>query len=163
MAKLVVLTEGFTGKSVELTTDRTTIGRLDDNAFCIPEPSISSHHCEVWLKGDDCVVRDLHSTNGTFLNEAQLKAEKEGTLKPGQILRLGSVELRYETGKKQLDQPRHTVRLGADSNPMSIAKDAGFSKKSDKVNKIFLTVGIVLGVVVVAIIAWVLTSVGKQP
>jgi predicted component of type VI protein secretion system len=148
MAKLVVLTEGFTGKTVELTADRLRIGRLDDNPFSIPEPSISSHHCEVWLKGDDLVVKDLNSTNGTFLNESQLKSEKEGTLKPGQILRLGGVEIRYETGKKQLDQPRHTVRLGADTNTMVMAKGAGFAKKSNKVNRIFIGVGIFFGVVI---------------
>lgn len=161
MPKLVVLTEGFTGRSVELTAERLSIGRADDNSFCIPEPSISSHHCEVALKGDDLVVKDLNSTNGTFLNEAQLKAEKESVLKPGQILRLGGVELRYETGKKQLDQPRHTVRLGADGNALGMAKDAGFAKKSDRASKIFLTLGVVLALIIVVALAFVVANVGK--
>jgi pSer/pThr/pTyr-binding forkhead associated (FHA) protein len=51
MPKLVVLSEGFTGRTYELKTERTTVGRLDDNAFCVPEPSVSSHHCEILLKG----------------------------------------------------------------------------------------------------------------
>lgn len=155
MAKLVVLTEGFTGKTVELTADRLRIGRLDDNTFSIPEPSISSHHCEVWLKGDDLVVKDLNSTNGTFLNEAQLKPDKEGTLKPGQVLRLGGVEIRYETGKKQLDQPRHTVRLGAEGSTMVMAKGAGFAKKSNRINRFFIGLVVVIGVVTLAAMVWV--------
>ena len=152
MAKLVVLTEGFTGRTLDLATAKTSLGRVDDNQFTLPEPSVSSHHCEVWLKGDDLIVKDLGSTNGTFLNEVQLGAEKEGTLKPGQILRLGQVELRYETGKKQSEQPRQTVRLGEGST-MVMTKEAGFGKKNNKVNKIFIGVGILLGVVTLGLLA----------
>jgi pSer/pThr/pTyr-binding forkhead associated (FHA) protein len=106
----------------------------------------------VWLKGDDLIVKDLGSTNGTFLNEVQLGADKEGTLKPGQVLRLGQVELRYETGKKQSEQPRQTVRIGEGST-MVMTKEAGFGKKNNKVNKIFIGVGILLGVVTLGMLA----------
>src|ERR1043166_8753619 len=95
MAKLVVLSEGFTGRSYELKVDRTTIGRVDDNSLPIPEPSVSSHHCEVLLKGNDVVVKDLDSTNGTFVNDERIT---EAVLRPGQILRLGQLEMRLESG-----------------------------------------------------------------
>lgn len=159
MAKLVVLTEGFTGRTLELTTAKTTIGRVDDNQFTLPEPSVSSHHCEVWLKGDDLVVKDLGSTNGTFLHESQLAADKEAVLKPGQILRLGQVELRYETGKKQAEQPRQTVRIGEGST-LVMTKEAGFGKKSNKVNKIFLGVGILLGALILVMLALAFVNLG---
>jgi pSer/pThr/pTyr-binding forkhead associated (FHA) protein len=159
MAKLVVLTEGFTGRTLELTTAKTTIGRVDDNQFVLPEPSVSSHHCEVWLKGDDLVVKDLGSTNGTFLHESQLAADKEAVLKPGQILRLGQVELRYETGKKQSEQPRQTVRIGEGST-LVMSKEAGFGKKSNKVNKIFLGVGILLGALILVMLALAFVNLG---
>ena len=96
MAKLVLLSEGLTGKSHELKVEKTTIGRVDDNTFPIPEPSVSSHHCEILLKGNDVVVKDLSSTNGTFINGEQVS---EAVLKPGQILRLGKIEMRLETGE----------------------------------------------------------------
>ena len=95
MAKLVILTQSLAGRSHELTADRTTIGRIEDHAFQIAEQSISSHHCEVLLRGGDVVVKDLGSTNGTFINDEKIT---EGVLKPGQTLRLGQVELRLETG-----------------------------------------------------------------
>ena len=76
MAKLVVLSEGFAGKTYELKTDKTTIGRVDDNSFSVPEGSISSHHCEVNLKGGKVYVKDLGSTNGTFVNEKQVKVKR---------------------------------------------------------------------------------------
>src|ERR1700756_4926734 len=94
MAKLVLLSTGMTGRTHELKADKTTIGRVEDNTFQIAEPSVSSHHCEVLLKGSEVVVRDLNSTNGTFINGEKVS---EGTLKPGQVLRLGQIEMRLET------------------------------------------------------------------
>src|ERR1700722_15682539 len=96
MAKLVVLSEGLTGQSYELKVDKTTVGRVEDNTFQIPQSSVSSHHCEIILRGSDVVVKDLNSTNGTFINNQQVTSE--GVLKPGQILRLGQVEIRLESG-----------------------------------------------------------------
>src|ERR1019366_7509532 len=98
MAKLVVLSAGMTGRTQELKVEKTTVGRVEDNTFQIAEPSVSSHHCEV-------VLRDLNSTNGTYINGEKIT---ERVIKPGQILRLGQVELRLETdasaapAKKQL-------------------------------------------------------------
>jgi pSer/pThr/pTyr-binding forkhead associated (FHA) protein len=94
MAKLVILTQGMTGRAHELTVDRTTIGRVEDNTFQIVDPSVSSHHCEVLLRGGEVLIRDLNSTNGTFINDAQIT---ESVLKPGQKLRLGQIELKLET------------------------------------------------------------------
>src|ERR687895_1418080 len=94
MAKLVVLTEGLKGRSYELATVLTTIGRLEDNSFQIPEQSVSSHHCEILLRGSDVVVKDLNSTNGTFINGQQISSET--VLRPGQVMRLGTVEVRLE-------------------------------------------------------------------
>ena len=68
MAKLVILTQGLNGPAHELNVDRTTIGRVEDNLFQITEASVSSHHCEVLLRGSDVVIKDLNSTNGTFIN-----------------------------------------------------------------------------------------------
>ena len=96
MAKLVILTQGLTGRAHELNVDRTTIGRVEDNMFQIAESSVSSHHCEVLLRGSDVVIKDLNSTNGTFINGEQIT---ERVLKPGQTLRLGQVELKLETEK----------------------------------------------------------------
>src|SRR5207302_9096053 len=94
MAKLVVLSAGMTGRTHELNVDKTTIGRVEDNTFPIAEPSVSSHHCEVLLRGPEVVVRDLNSTNGTFINGEKVT---ESVIKPGQTLRLGQIEIRLET------------------------------------------------------------------
>jgi pSer/pThr/pTyr-binding forkhead associated (FHA) protein len=93
MAKLVVLTQSLAGRSHELAAELTTVGRVEDNAFQIAEPSVSSRHCEILLRGSDIVIKDLNSTNGTFINGEKIT---EAVLKPGQILKLGNVELKLD-------------------------------------------------------------------
>lgn len=102
MAKLVVLSPEQKGRSYELKVDKTTIGRVEDNTFQIVESSVSSHHCEVLLRGSDVVIKDLNSTNGTFINGEKIS---ESVLKPGQTLRLGQIELRLETGDSTTTPP----------------------------------------------------------
>ena len=93
MAKLVVLTQSMAGRSCDLTAERTTVGRVEENTFQIAEPSVSSRHCEILLRGSDIVVKDLGSTNGTFINGEKIT---EAVLKPGQTLRLGNIELKLD-------------------------------------------------------------------
>jgi pSer/pThr/pTyr-binding forkhead associated (FHA) protein len=171
MARLVVLSEGLTGKTHELKVDKTTIGRVEDNTFQIAEPSVSSHHCEVLLRGTEIVVRDLHSTNGTFINGQQVATE--AALKPGQILRLGQIELRLEdeakpaTAKKLPDQTMvipQGVKLGHETatatKAVALDKQSGFAKKSNKGTKIFIAVA---AVVVVLIIAYFVITFNGSP
>jgi pSer/pThr/pTyr-binding forkhead associated (FHA) protein len=165
MAKLVILSEGFTGKTYELTVEKTTVGRVDDNTFPIPEASVSSHHCEVLLRGTDIVIHDLNSTNGTFINGRQVSGE--AALKPGQILRLGQVELRLEDGSAERAQAKRLpdqtmvipqgVRLGQDPSTKTVPFDKNtFAKKSNTAARIFITAVIILGVVVVVLVIWML-------
>jgi hypothetical protein len=69
---------------------------VEDNTFQIPDGSVSSHHAEILLRGTEIVVRDLNSTNGTFINNEKIT---ELALQPGQVLRLGQVELKIDDGK----------------------------------------------------------------
>jgi len=159
MAKLVVLSEGFTGVTCELKVDKTTIGRLEDNAFQIAEPSVSSHHCELTRRGADLLVKDLNSTNGTFINGEKVA---EAVLKPGQILRLGQVEMRLESGaaaaasapgKKPLEKTMvigiKAQDLEQGARPVNFEANAAFSKKSNKATKIFIAIGIGLVLVII--------------
>ena len=171
MAKLVVLSAGMTGRTQELKVDKTTIGRLEDNTFQIAEASVSSHHCEVLLRGNDVVVRDLNSTNGTFINGEKVT---EKAIKPGQILRLGQVELRLETDapaaptKKHLDQTL-VMQRGVSLNELEQGsrtsgfdtKGSGFSKKNDKGSKIFWIVAALVGLLIVGVLLYALTMTGK--
>jgi pSer/pThr/pTyr-binding forkhead associated (FHA) protein len=143
MVKLVVLSAELSGRACELKLDKTTIGRVDGNAFQIPHASISSHHCEVLLHGEEVIVRDLNSKNGTFINNRQITAEE--ALKVGQILRLGQVELRLEQG----GVPHSSSRTEHSSITTS-------EEKPKKSNTPLIIVGVVVAVIIVAALVWFL-------
>jgi predicted component of type VI protein secretion system len=171
MAKLVLLSTGFTGRTQDLKVDKTTIGRVEDNVFQIAEPSVSSHHCEVLLRGSDVLVRDLNSTNGTFINGEKVT---ESVLKTGQILRLGQVEMRLEsdapaTGpmKKPIDQTM-VVKGGVSATDLEQSaratggfgtKGTGFTRKDNKANKIIIIVAICIGLVILGVLGWILFTI----
>ena len=175
MVKLVILSQGLTGQSHELKVDKTTIGRVEDNTFSITDPSVSSHHCEVLLRGSAVVVRDLNSTNGTFINGEKVS---ESVLKAGQILRLGQIEMRLETDapgapgaatRKPVDSTMVMKRgvslteLEAGAKGGFDTASKGFSKKDNKGNKIFWIAAIVVGAIIVVLVLVALMSAGKTP
>ncbi|MGO9587992.1 MAG: response regulator [Limisphaerales bacterium] len=126
MSKLVAINPGLAGLSYELGTRWVTIGRGDKNTFQIVETSVSSQHCEVLLRGDELVVRDLRSTNGTFIDGRTIA---EAVLRPGQTLRLGEVELRLE-----ITAPVPSVASPAPAPaPIKKSKAAGGTQKHYRV------------------------------
>ena len=185
MAKLVVQNAGMTGRSYELKTDTTTIGRVEDNAFQVAEASVSSHHCEVLLRGSDVVIKDLNSTNGTFINGEKITGES--VLKPGQTLRLGQVEFRLENGasapstsapasapapaaaapspsQKQRQDQTSPIQRGVSLTDLEQGPRTGgfdttskaFSKKSNQTNRWFLIGGIILFVIILLVLLYAL-------
>jgi pSer/pThr/pTyr-binding forkhead associated (FHA) protein len=161
----------MTGRSHELKVDKTTVGRVEDNTFPIAEPSVSSHHCEILLRGSEVLVRDLNSTNGTFINGEKVT---EKVIVPGQILRLGQIEMRLETdappapSKKAVDHTMVMQRgvslneLEQGSRPGGFdTSSKGFSKKDNKGNKIFWIAAAVFGFVIVVLLLFALTKIGR--
>jgi pSer/pThr/pTyr-binding forkhead associated (FHA) protein len=79
---------------LELMPGLNRFGRNPTNDFRIPDASISSFHCEVTRNLDHSVsVRDLASTNGTYIDGVRVQ---QGEVRPGQTLRLGTVEFQLE-------------------------------------------------------------------
>lgn len=167
MAKLVIQNQGMTGRMHDLNVERTTIGRVEDNTFQITDPSVSSHHCEVHLRSSEVLIRDLNSTNGSFINEAKIT---EQVLKPGQTLRLGQVELKLEVeGAAAAMAPATPAKktAGAAAMPRGVSlsdlesggrqggfdTNTAFSKKRNKVGVYFwVGFGIVILVIIVLLL-----------
>ncbi len=190
MAKLVILNQGMTGRTFEITLERTTVGRVEDNNFCIADGSVSSHHAEILLKGTDISVKDLGSTNGTFIAGEKIS---ESVLKAGQILRFGQVELRIDDGtpvvasstpppasnaapapasnpaKKQ--DATMVIQRGVSlteleqggSRPANFNSNTAFSKKKSKINLYFIVGGIVIGIIIIGLIIVLLGKVHGGP
>ena len=69
------------------------IGKAPDNDVVIEHPTVSRNHLIVRRQGDRFLVQDLGSTNGTFIDGAQVR---EAYLKPGALLEVGDVQLRFQ-------------------------------------------------------------------
>jgi pSer/pThr/pTyr-binding forkhead associated (FHA) protein len=105
MARLSVKTDGLNARLIDLKLGANRIGRHPDNDFTIDHSTISSIHCEMVLKDSGVILRDLESTNGTFVNGQKIR---EVELAPGQIVRLGDVELLVETTDAKIAIPAFT-------------------------------------------------------
>ncbi len=121
MAKLVVISEEMKDRTFELTDDKITVGRLPDNLLRLENNAVSSHHAELTRKGDDYVVRDLNSTNGTRVNGQRVI---EIRLYHGDMIHFGHLQLQYLSSARAAPQPlpmpnRKTVDLSASTSGVS--------------------------------------------
>ena len=133
MPKLVAITKTLAGLSFELGKSWVTIGRAPGNAFQIVETSVSGQHCEVFSRGDELVVRDMRSTNGTFINGVLVT---EGLLKIGEVLRLGDIELSFENSVPSIYNIRTPVVPKLASAPIHTATQS--DSKLLRRNKVLL-------------------------
>ena len=68
-----------------------TLGRATGADFIVDAPLVSRVHCRLTaLPGGDLEVRDLQSTNGTFVNDKRVEAVR---VESGDKIRVGRVEL----------------------------------------------------------------------
>lgn len=119
MPKLIFTEKEFSGRVYELVLQKTSVGRGDQNTLIIREGSLSSDHCEILVNGPEVIVRDLNSSNGTFVNGVRLQ-NQQSEVKHGQTLRFGSVvaklemendgELREETDVTAMHDYRNAMR-----------------------------------------------------
>ena len=68
------------------------IGRLSGSEVEISDPGASRRHAEVRRKGDDFVIVDLGSTNGTLVNDDPVS---ERTLEDGDRITIGQTTLEF--------------------------------------------------------------------
>lgn len=73
----------------EISGDRTTVGRTKDNEVVLNDPAVSSHHCEFVTDPHGLSVRDLRSSNGTYVNGRRVT---EGPLYDGDAIKIGQYQ-----------------------------------------------------------------------
>lgn len=74
--------------------ETSTLGRAPGAEVRIQDNFASAAHARIYQQGEGMVIEDLGSTNGTYLNGRQLR--KIVALKPGDTVRIGDTELRYQ-------------------------------------------------------------------
>src|SRR6185369_596092 len=93
MARLIVNPGTPNLWEIRLKDGVNALGRVETNDATINDASVSGHHCEVIVSGESVRLKDLGSTNGTFVNRVPIT---ESVLESGQRIQLGSVELLFE-------------------------------------------------------------------
>ncbi|HEY8408980.1 MAG TPA: FHA domain-containing protein [Gaiellaceae bacterium] len=84
------------GEELTLNSSALRLGRGSDNDVNLARDEYaSSKHARVEPRRDGVWVEDIGSTNGTYLNGIRLTHAKR--LAPGDVVRIGETELRYET------------------------------------------------------------------
>ena len=75
MGKLVVSLDGVVIKEVQVTKDKTTLGRRPYNDIVIDNLAVSGEHAILQMVGSDVFIEDLNSTNGTYINGKAIKKQ----------------------------------------------------------------------------------------
>jgi len=96
--KLIITRGDELPETVELQQEYTHLGRAEDNELPINEASISGRHCVFVLSGPEVIVRDLNSSNGTYVNGEPVA---EAVLRPGDNIQVGVIDIRFVPGVRR--------------------------------------------------------------
>lgn len=111
MAKITINRDTFKVDERELEQGTLSIGRNQDNAVHIDDPTVSSHHAHIVTVFNTSYVEDLGSTNGTFVNG---KKAKTHTLHNGDLLTIGQYQLLFQADNAAAIQDANaTMMMGA--------------------------------------------------
>ncbi len=118
MPRLILHAGTEQARGFELKPGSNYVGRGFSNDLQIEDPSISGSHVRIQVEGEVITVKDLGSTNGTFIDRSQVR---EGFLQPGQLLQLGSVELLFESDATNPTAAAPSAPAAANGSRYSVA------------------------------------------
>jgi pSer/pThr/pTyr-binding forkhead associated (FHA) protein len=82
-------------KSKQLSNKAFGIGRDKHNAVIILDEKVSKFHAVVTFSQGKAYIRDIHSTNGTFVNNNRLKPNENTVLNHKDIISLGNTQITF--------------------------------------------------------------------
>ena len=110
MARLLLMRKNSAAKQVELSGERTLIGRSASNDIQIDHPKVSRHHAELRVEDGAIWLIDLASSNGTLVNDRFVKHK---ALQHGDMIRIGDCSIRFLTRHTNFELPKD-LALAAD-------------------------------------------------
>lgn len=119
MPKMIVSIDGVVIKEVQLSKDRTSLGRRPYNDIVIDNLAVSGEHAVLQMSGNEVYVEDLNSTNGTYVNG---KAVKKQLLQHSDTVEIGKYKISYvnETPNPAFDKTQ-VVGSGGNSGMAPLA------------------------------------------
>jgi len=85
--------KGVPAYGVYLVEVHASIGRNEDSDIFLVDPSVSRNHATIDVQTDGAVVKDLGSTNGTFVNGERIESHR---VVSGDVLTFGNTQMRLE-------------------------------------------------------------------
>jgi len=116
MGKLVVSLDGVVIKEVQITKDKTTLGRRPYNDIVIDNLAVSGEHAVLQMVGADVFIEDLNSTNGTYING---KAIKKQLLTHNDTVEIGKYKIRYLVDDGSEYEKTMIMRPGGNAPPLA--------------------------------------------
>ena len=92
MPKMIISLDGAVLKEVQLTKDRTSLGRRPYNDIVIDNMAVSGEHAVVQMLGAEGYIEDLNSTNGTYVNGKTVKKQQ---LHHEDTVEIGKYKIQY--------------------------------------------------------------------
>lgn len=114
VGRILLASEGKTVVEKELRPGRLVIGRTSDNDLQIDSKFISRHHCQIVTLTDSCLIEDLNSTNGIYV---QSKRVRRHNLNDGDVVTVGQHEIMY------IDERAPRVRAAEHHDAEAAGKD----------------------------------------
>ncbi len=102
--QLLIVQGRSSTEAVKLGDGVTTVGRQDDCQLRIKSSQVSRKHCELFEKKGLLLVKDLGSSNGTFVNGKRIQDQR--VLEPGDELTIGGVKLRVAKVGEPVPPPK---------------------------------------------------------
>jgi pSer/pThr/pTyr-binding forkhead associated (FHA) protein len=126
MGKLVVSLDGVVIKEVQITKDKTTLGRRPYNDIVIDNLAVSGEHAVLQMVGADVFIEDLNSTNGTYING---KAIKKQLLAHNDTVEIGKYKIKFLVDDGTDYEKTMVMRTGSvpSVTPTAPATDGGFN------------------------------------
>jgi len=156
MAFLIFLSGELKGRKFEIADAKVTVGRSSSNTIVLNESSVSGKHCEITKDGENYILTDLESTNGTFVNGEQLTGSIQ--LEPKSTLHFGDIEIIFDAPELvKVDASAGAasttgiyVKPGATIRQVPTEASGMFIRPKDSKWVWYATIG---GVIIVALIA----------
>ncbi len=114
MPKMIVSIDGIVIKEVQLTKDRTTLGRRPYNDIVIDNLAVSGEHAAVQMLDGEVYLEDLNSTNGTYVNG---KAAKKQELHNGDVVEVGKYQIKFVS-----DEPADLDKASLSADPVAMSR-----------------------------------------
>jgi pSer/pThr/pTyr-binding forkhead associated (FHA) protein len=114
MGKLVVSLDGVVIKELQLTKDKTTLGRRPYNDIVIDNLAVSGEHAVMQMVGNDVFIEDLNSTNGTYING---RAVKKQLLQHNDTIEIGKYKIKFTADEGNDFEKTMVMRPGMNAAP----------------------------------------------